>query len=401
MSSVGIATVAHPGALVGPADQAEPLALGVDPLGAVADRIPDDRHQGAEQVGDARPGRAHPAAVIGSPVTSSTSSTTVRLGNASWTRTSSPGTGAADQPGVDRRVPERGDGRLREGPGQDRPQVVEEDVAGEEHQLDASRWTWPALARCISATALSFIGSPASTSTPKLAIRSATYSSGAGAADGQADVLHRGVVQRVLDVEEAAVEFAGAEQVRHPVPRLQPGLDHARAERGHRVGVLGARPRGELRRAGGAAGLVHARVGQRSGQQPVVRPRVRRPERGLVDDRELGDVRDGPRHVAVQLARRTASACGRSRPAPATTSRARVFCGCPHRSGRADPGAGEGLHGRAVPVGQLLVQVLGDPPVVGTRNGGRSASRVRTTTSATSCAFWPAASQPWPVTHSM
>src|SRR5690349_24686314 len=38
--------------------------------------------------------------------------------------------------------------------------------------------------------------------------------------------------------------------------------------------------------------------------------------------------------------------------------------------------------------------------LVGTRNGGRSALSVCTTTSATSCGFCPAASQPWLTTQS-
>ncbi|MFD8753895.1 hypothetical protein ACFV0O_23385 [Kitasatospora sp. NPDC059577] len=39
-----------------------------------------------------------PGVVIASPVTSSRSSTTVRSAKASWTRTSSPGTGAPTSP---------------------------------------------------------------------------------------------------------------------------------------------------------------------------------------------------------------------------------------------------------------------------------------------------------------
>src|SRR5688500_7572646 len=57
--------VGDPGPLVGAADQPEGPALVVYPLGEVADRVPDDRHQRPEQVGDHDPA-AHAGAGDGS-----------------------------------------------------------------------------------------------------------------------------------------------------------------------------------------------------------------------------------------------------------------------------------------------------------------------------------------------
>ena len=263
-----------------------------------------------------RPGT--PSAVIGSPVSSSTISTSVRFANSSCTRTSGPGTGAATRPASTEARPIEATvafGKARARIGRRSSNI----------RSPANRTSSTDPASCSrltthSATALSFIGSPTSTWIWKLAISSAIASSGVAEPTGK----------RTFSTGEACSPCSMNSIPLYSSPDAIkfatrcPGFSPARTIPAPNAVTASAcslaRPRRELRRSRGAPGLVDARVGERPGQQGVLRPPVRHPERSLVHDRKLGDVRDRARDVLVRLARRTASASGRSRPAPATTS---------------------------------------------------------------------------------
>lgn len=109
------------------------------------------------------------------------------------------------------------------------------------------------------------------------------------AADGQADVVHGCVGERVEDEEETGVQLTGVEEVGDAVPRPQARVHESLPEGGDERTPLVAGVDGELGGPGGASGLVDRGFAERAGQYAAVVQRVGRPELLLVDHRQVGE----------------------------------------------------------------------------------------------------------------
>lgn len=256
------------------------------PLGPVAGGVADDRHEPAEEAGHDDP--AGPPRLGDRLVGGVVEDLDDRVrGEGPVHPGIGAGHGAAEQAGVDAGVSDGTGLGAGEGGGQQPPLVVEEGLAAEEQQLHRVE---PDTGRD------DLLGEPAQGGGRtgqhlgrEVAQRRDRRLQRRAAADGQADVVHGRVGERVEDEEEAGVQLPGVEEVGDAVSRAQARVHEPLAEGGDEGAPLVAGVDGEFGGPGGAAGLVDRGLAERAGQHAAVVEGVGRPEFLLVDHRKVGE----------------------------------------------------------------------------------------------------------------
>ncbi len=287
-----------PHTLFGTAEDAEDPGVPVHPFGPVTRRIAEHRHEPSAKVGDDQPPRNAVAGDGQVGLLVEDLDHRVRGEHAVHTRVFA-GHRLPEQPGVHTCVAQRPDLRLRERARKQGKLVAEEALTAEEQQLHVRER--PAGAGEALGEGTQGGGCSRDDLGLELLQGGRRGFPGRRASDGEADVGHRGAVQRVQDEAETRVQVTRVEQIGDPVARAQPGIDQSGAERRGELPPFRTRVVRELRRTRGAATAEDGRFVERCGQQSVVAGGVGSPEVRLWHHRKIREVGHMTGQMSVEL----------------------------------------------------------------------------------------------------